>query len=183
MSSALKSPITDSARALSYVAGPILGAGKSGLTEVLEQLTSPEDVVLLTWLTPQSPYSVDPGFLDQRLVIVEGRYGSMEADYSIRVRQSRKKLIAAAPRWCRGWRGPAASVVTACRPEGGRAGRGRSRPGVAATTFARHGSNARRGTPSYSGSSSACSQSSASSAGTCRAMMRRRRIALASQRS
>jgi DNA primase len=73
------------------------GAGKSGLTEVLEQLTPPEDVVLLTRLTPQSLYYVDPGFLDQKLVIVEERYGSMEADYSIRVLQSRKKLIAAAP--------------------------------------------------------------------------------------
>ena len=40
---------------------------------------------------------VEPGFLDRKLVIVEERYGSMEADYSIRVLQSRKKLIAAAP--------------------------------------------------------------------------------------
>jgi len=73
------------------------GAGKSGLTEVIEKLTPPEDVVLLTRLTPQSLYYVAPGFLDQKLVIVEERYGSMEADYSIRVLQSRKKLIAAAP--------------------------------------------------------------------------------------
>jgi DNA primase len=73
------------------------GAGKSGLTEVIERLTPPEDVVLLTRLTPQSLYYVEPGFLDRKLVIVEERYGSMEADYSIRVLQSRKKLIAAAP--------------------------------------------------------------------------------------
>jgi DNA primase catalytic core len=73
------------------------GAGKSGLTEVVEQVTPPEDVVLLTRLTPQSLYYVAPGFLDQKLVIVEERYGSAEADYSIRVLQSRKKLIAAAP--------------------------------------------------------------------------------------
>jgi DNA primase len=73
------------------------GAGKSGLTEVIEKLTPPEDVVLLTRLTPQSLYYVEPGFLDRKLVIVEERYGSMEADYSIRVLQSRKKLIAAAP--------------------------------------------------------------------------------------
>ncbi len=33
----------------------------------------------------------------RKLVIVEERCGSMEADYSIRVLQSRKKLIAAAP--------------------------------------------------------------------------------------
>ncbi len=73
------------------------GAGKSGLTEVIERLTPPEDVVLLTRLTPQSLYYTEPGFLDRKLVIVEERYGSVEADYSIRVLQSRKKLIAAAP--------------------------------------------------------------------------------------
>jgi len=73
------------------------GAGKSGLTEVIEKLTPPEDVVLLTRLTPQSLYYTEPGFLDRKLVIVEERYGSQEADYSIRVLQSRKKLIAAAP--------------------------------------------------------------------------------------
>jgi 5S rRNA maturation endonuclease (ribonuclease M5) len=73
------------------------GAGKSGLTEVIERLTPPEDVVLLTRLTPQSLYYTPPGFLDQKLVIVEERCGSIEADYSIRVLQSRKKLIAAAP--------------------------------------------------------------------------------------
>jgi DNA primase catalytic core len=72
-------------------------AGKSGLTEVIEKLSPPEDVVLLTRLTPQSLYYTEPGFLDRKLVIVEERYGSMEADYSIRVLQSRKKLIAAAP--------------------------------------------------------------------------------------
>ena len=73
------------------------GAGKSGLTEVIEKLTPPEDVVLLTRLTPQSLYYTAPGFLDRKLIIIEERHGSMEADYSIRVLQSRKKLIAAAP--------------------------------------------------------------------------------------
>jgi DNA primase len=73
------------------------GAGKSGLTEVIERLCPPEDVVLFTRLTPQSLYYTEPGFLDRKLVIVEERQGSMEADYSIRVLQSRKKLIAAAP--------------------------------------------------------------------------------------
>src|SRR6266568_4246921 len=73
------------------------GAGKSGLTEVIERLCPPEDVVLFTRLTPQSLYYTEPGFLDRKLVIVEERYGSADADYSIRVLQSRKKLIAAAP--------------------------------------------------------------------------------------
>ena len=40
------------------------GAGKSGLTEVIERLCPPEDVVLLTRLTPQSLYYTEPGFLD-----------------------------------------------------------------------------------------------------------------------
>lgn len=73
------------------------GAGKSGLTEAIERLCPPDDVVFLTRLTPQSLYYTEPGFLDRKLVIVEERHGSMEADYSIRVLQSRKKLIAAAP--------------------------------------------------------------------------------------
>jgi Mn-dependent DtxR family transcriptional regulator len=67
------------------------------LTEVIEELTPPEDVVFLTRLTPQSLYYTAPGFLDRKLIIIEERHGSMEADYSIRVLQSRKKLIAAAP--------------------------------------------------------------------------------------
>jgi len=73
------------------------GAGKSGLTEVIERLTPPEDVVLFTRLTPQSLYYTEPGYLDHKLIIVEERYGSADADYSIRVLQSRKKLSVAAP--------------------------------------------------------------------------------------
>ncbi|MGH9390593.1 MAG: toprim domain-containing protein, partial [Vicinamibacteria bacterium] len=73
------------------------GAGKSGATEVIEKLTPPEDAVLLTRLTPQSLYYTEPGFLDHKLVIIEERYGSMEADYSVRVLQSRKKLSVAVP--------------------------------------------------------------------------------------
>ena len=73
------------------------GAGKSGLTEAIERLTPPEDVVLFTRLTPQSLYYTAPGYLDHKLVVVEERYGSVDADYSIRVLQSRKKLSVAAP--------------------------------------------------------------------------------------
>ena len=73
------------------------GAGKSVITEIIEQLTPPEDVVLFTRLTPQSLYYTEPGFLDKKLVIIEERQGSQEADYSVRVLQSRGKLIAAAP--------------------------------------------------------------------------------------
>jgi DNA primase len=73
------------------------GAGKSGATEVIELLVAPEDVVLFTRLTPQSLYYMTSEALNHKLVIIEERYGSTEADYSIRVLQSRGKLIAAAP--------------------------------------------------------------------------------------
>lgn len=64
---------------------------------MIERLTPPEDVVLFTRLTPQSLYYTEPGYLDHKLIIVEERYGSADADYSIRVLQSRKKLSVAAP--------------------------------------------------------------------------------------
>jgi DNA primase catalytic core len=73
------------------------GAGKSQATVVIEWLIPPEDVVLFTRVTPQSLYYVEPGFLDRKLVIIEERNGSLEADYSIRVLQSRKKLVVAVP--------------------------------------------------------------------------------------
>src|SRR6266545_3558120 len=73
------------------------GAGKSGITEVIEKLTPPEDVVLVTRLTPQSLYYVEPGMLDHKLILIEERHGSAEADYSVRVLQSRKKLSVMAP--------------------------------------------------------------------------------------
>jgi len=73
------------------------GAGKSGISEVIERLTPPEDVVLVTRLTPQSLYYVEPGTLDHKLIVIEERHGSAEADYSVRVLQSRKKLSVMAP--------------------------------------------------------------------------------------
>jgi DNA primase len=73
------------------------GAGKSGISEVIEKLTPPEDVVLVTRLTPQSLYYVEPGVLDHKLIVIEERHGSAEADYSVRVLQSRKKLSVMAP--------------------------------------------------------------------------------------
>ncbi len=73
------------------------GAGKSGISEVIEKLTPPEEVVLVTRLTPQSLYYVAPGSLDHKLIVIEERYGSSEADYSVRVLQSRKKLSVMVP--------------------------------------------------------------------------------------
>jgi DNA primase catalytic core len=73
------------------------GAGKSGLAELTERLCPPEGVVLFTRLTAQSLYYMAPGYLDHKLVLVEERYGSVDADYPIRVLQSRKKLSVMVP--------------------------------------------------------------------------------------
>jgi DNA primase len=73
------------------------GAGKSGLAELTERLCPPEGVVLFTRLTAQSLYYTAPGYLDHKLVLVEERYGSIDADYPIRVLQSRKKLSVLVP--------------------------------------------------------------------------------------
>jgi hypothetical protein len=73
------------------------GAGKSGASEAIEKLVPPEDVVLITRLTPQSLYYVAPGSLDHKLIIIEERHGSAEAEYPVRVLQSRKKLSVLVP--------------------------------------------------------------------------------------
>ena len=73
------------------------GAGKSGLTELLERLTPPEDVVLFSRLTPQALYYMEKDFLCRKVVIIEEKAGSEEADYSLRTLQSRKKLVLGVP--------------------------------------------------------------------------------------
>jgi len=72
------------------------GSGKSGLAEVLEQLTPPEDLVLFSRITSQALYYMDRDALRHRFVIIEERAGSEEADYSIRALQSKRKLVLAA---------------------------------------------------------------------------------------
>ena len=72
-------------------------AGKSVLAETVEKMTPPEDVVLLSRLTTNGLFYMRRDALKRKLVIVEERYGSEAADYSIRALQSRKKLIPAAP--------------------------------------------------------------------------------------
>src|SRR5206468_702507 len=69
------------------------GAGKSGLTELLEQLTPPEEVILFSRLTPQALYYMEKDFLCRKVVVIEEKAGSEEADYSLRTLQSRKKLV------------------------------------------------------------------------------------------
>jgi DNA primase len=73
------------------------GAGKSGLAGALERLVPPEDVVFWSRLTPQALYYVEKDFLKRKLVVIEERAGSDAADYSIRVLQSKHKLVQAVP--------------------------------------------------------------------------------------
>jgi len=73
------------------------GSGKSALAEVTETLTPPEAVKMLSRLTPQSLYYMEPDELSHKLVIIEERSGSEQADYSIRTLQTKRKLTLAAP--------------------------------------------------------------------------------------
>lgn len=71
------------------------GAGKSSLTELVEALTPVEDVVLFSRLSPQALYWMERTALRRKLLILEERVGAIEADYSIRILQSRAKLTQA----------------------------------------------------------------------------------------
>lgn len=71
------------------------GAGKSSLTELVEALTPPEEVVLFSRLSPQALYWMERTALKRKLLILEERVGAIEADYSIRILQSRAKLTQA----------------------------------------------------------------------------------------
>jgi DNA primase catalytic core len=73
------------------------GSGKSALAEVTETLTPPENVKMLSRITPQALYYLEPDELSHKLVIIEERSGSEQADYSIRTLQTKKKLTLAAP--------------------------------------------------------------------------------------
>ncbi|MGH3087521.1 MAG: DNA primase, partial [Rubrobacteraceae bacterium] len=73
------------------------GSGKSALADILETLTPPEDVILFSRLTPQALYYMDRDALVRKFILIEERAGSMDADYSIRTLQSKKKLILAVP--------------------------------------------------------------------------------------
>jgi DNA primase catalytic core len=73
------------------------GSGKSALADVLELLVPPEEVILFSRLSAQALYYMDRDALRHRFIIVEERAGSLDADYSIRSLQSKKKLILAVP--------------------------------------------------------------------------------------
>lgn len=73
------------------------GCGKSTLTDLVEQLTPPEDVLSFTRITAQALIYLAQGTLEGKLLIVEERTGAEAAEYSIRVLQSRQKLTQAVP--------------------------------------------------------------------------------------
>ena len=73
------------------------GCGKSTLTDLVEQLTPPEEVLFFTRITAQALTYLAEGTLKGKLLIVEERTGAEAAEYSIRVLQSRQKLTQAVP--------------------------------------------------------------------------------------
>ena len=73
------------------------GSGKSGLAEAIETLTPEEDFVSLSSLTPLALYYMPPDKLRRKLLLIEERAGSTDADFSIRALQSKQKLSRAVP--------------------------------------------------------------------------------------
>jgi len=72
-------------------------AGKSALSDVIERLTPPEEIVYLSSITPKALYYMDKDHLKHKFVIIEEREGSLASDYPIRILQSKKRLIQAVP--------------------------------------------------------------------------------------
>jgi DNA primase len=73
------------------------GCGKSFLMECVADLMPPEDVHYFSRLTPQALYYLEPDALTHKLLIVDERDGSEEAEYPIRTLQTRKVLKLAVP--------------------------------------------------------------------------------------
>jgi DNA primase catalytic core len=73
------------------------GSGKSYLMECVAELMPPEDVLYFSRLTPQALYYLEPDALVHKLLIVDERDGSEQAEYSIRTLQTKKRLALAVP--------------------------------------------------------------------------------------
>ena len=73
------------------------GSGKSALADTLELLMPPEEMILFSRLSAQALYYMERDALCHKFIVVEERTGSVDADYSIRALQSKKKLILAVP--------------------------------------------------------------------------------------
>ncbi len=71
------------------------GAGKSGMAELIELLTPPEEVVLYSRLSTQALVYMPQDFLKRKLLLIEERKGAEDAEYSIRVLQSKQRLSSA----------------------------------------------------------------------------------------
>jgi DNA primase len=73
------------------------GSGKSYLMECVADLMPPEQVHYFSRLTPQALYYLEPDALVHKLLIVDERDGSEDAEYPIRTLQTKKKLTLAVP--------------------------------------------------------------------------------------
>ncbi|ODT73768.1 hypothetical protein ABS71_06595 [bacterium SCN 62-11] len=73
------------------------GCGKSSLTELLERLTPPEDILVFTRITAQALLYMPEGMLKHKVLIVEERTGAEAAEYPIRILQSSQRLQQAVP--------------------------------------------------------------------------------------
>ncbi|MEO6326069.1 MAG: toprim domain-containing protein [Thermoanaerobaculia bacterium] len=73
------------------------GSGKSGLADALEALTPEEEFLSLSSITAQALFYMPKDKLKRKFILIEERAGSIEADYSIRALQSKKKLTRAVP--------------------------------------------------------------------------------------
>ena len=72
-------------------------SGKSHLMETIASLMPDEDVEFYSRITPQSLYYMEKEALKHKLLIIDERQGSEEADYAVRSLQTRHKLILAYP--------------------------------------------------------------------------------------
>ncbi len=73
------------------------GAGKSNLADMLEAVTPKEECLHLSRITPQALYYMDRQALKRKVLVIEEKEGSRDADYSIRVLQSKEILRLAVP--------------------------------------------------------------------------------------
>lgn len=73
------------------------GCGKSYLMECVAELMPPEEVHYFSRLTPQALYYLEADALKHKLLIVDERDGSEEAEYPIRTLQTRRVLKLAVP--------------------------------------------------------------------------------------
>lgn len=82
---------------LSLILVSASASGKSELQDKTAALMPPEDVYLLSRITQAALYYVGEFDLARKLLVLDERAGSEEADYAIRSLQSRKELSLAVP--------------------------------------------------------------------------------------